>query len=230
MAAQNRSTLYTEGLAKGFDRRMVVKGVDLTVSSGEVVGLLGPNGAGKTTTFYMVVGLTRPDAGSVMLGDEDITELPMYVRAQRGISYLPQEASVFRKLTVEENLMAVFETMNLPLAERERRTEELLEEFGLTRLARNRAYSLSGGERRRIEIARSLAINPAFILLDEPFAGIDPIAVFDIQRIVSQLRERGIGILITDHNVRETLKITDRAYIIKEGEIFRQGIPESLSE
>jgi ABC-type (unclassified) transport system, ATPase component len=221
--------LGAEHLLKIYKGRKVVRDVSIEVHQGEIVGLLGPNGAGKTTTFYMVVGLTRPDAGSVTLGEEDITELPMYLRAQRGISYLPQEASIFRKLTVEENLMAVFETMNLPLAEREQRTASLLEEFGIAHLARNKAYSLSGGERRRVEIARSLAINPAFILLDEPFAGIDPIAVFDIQRIVSQLRERGIGILITDHNVRETLKITDRAYIIKEGEIFRQGIPESLS-
>jgi lipopolysaccharide export system ATP-binding protein len=225
-----RLRLGAEHLLKIYKGRKVVRDVSVEIHQGEIVGLLGPNGAGKTTTFYMVVGLTRPDAGSVTLGDEDITELPMYQRAQRGISYLPQEPSIFRKLTVEENLMAVFETMNLPLAEREGRTSELLEEFGIAHLARNRAYSLSGGERRRVEIARSLAINPAFILLDEPFAGIDPIAVFDIQRIVSQLRERGIGILITDHNVRETLKITDRAYIIKEGEIFRQGIPESLSE
>ncbi len=216
-------------LVKVYKGRKVVKDVSVDIRQGEIVGLLGPNGAGKTTTFYMIVGLVRPDDGSVTFGDDDITELPMYLRAQRGISYLPQEPSVFRKLTVEENLLAVFETMNLPLAERERRTRSLLEEFGIAHIARNRAYSLSGGERRRVEIARSLAINPAFILLDEPFAGIDPIAVFEIQRIVSQLRARGIGILITDHNVRETLKITDRAYIIKEGEIFRQGVPESLS-
>jgi lipopolysaccharide export system ATP-binding protein len=221
--------LAATGLEKVYRGRKVVRGVSVEIRQGEIVGLLGPNGAGKTTTFYMTVGLVRPDSGRITLGDEDITDLPMYVRAQKGISYLPQEASVFRKLTVEENLLAVFETMNLPLAERERRTKSLLEEFGVTHIARNRAYSLSGGERRRVEIARALAINPAFILLDEPFAGIDPIAVFEIQRIVSQLRARGIGILITDHNVRETLKITDRAYIIKEGEIFRQGGPESLS-
>src|SRR5213594_1701293 len=221
--------LAATGLVKRYGPRTVVNGVAVQVERGETVGLLGPNGAGKTTTFYMIVGLVRPDDGRVILGNEDITELPMYLRAQKGISYLPQEPSVFRKLTVEENLFAVFETMDLPLAERERRTRTLLEEFGITHIARNRAYSLSGGERRRVEIARALAINPAFILLDEPFAGIDPIAVFEIQRIVSQLRARGIGILITDHNVRETLKITDRAYIIKEGEIFRQGVPESLS-
>src|SRR5881275_1484499 len=216
-------------LVKVYRGRKVVRDVSVEIKQSEIVGLLGPNGAGKTTTFYMIVGLVRPDEGRVILGNEDITDLPMYLRAQRGISYLPQEPSVFRKLTVEENLLSVFETMDLPLAEREARTRALLEEFGITHIARSRAYSLSGGERRRVEIARSLAINPAFILLDEPFAGIDPIAVFEIQRIVSQLRARGIGILITDHNVRETLKITDRAYIIKEGEIFRQGVPESLS-
>ena len=224
-----RLRLAASHLLKVYRGRKVVRDVSVEIRQGEIVGLLGPNGAGKTTTFYMVTGLVRPDGGSVTLNDEDITELPMYLRAKRGISYLPQEASVFRKLTVEENLLAVFETMNLPLAERQRRTDELLEEFGITHIARSRAYTLSGGERRRVEIARSLAIRPAFILLDEPFAGIDPIAVFEIQRIVSQLRSRGIGILITDHNVRETLKITDRAYIIKEGEIFRQGVPEDLS-
>ncbi|MFP5247368.1 MAG: LPS export ABC transporter ATP-binding protein, partial [Thermoanaerobaculia bacterium] len=201
-------------LVKIYKGRRVVRDVSVEIRQSEIVGLLGPNGAGKTTTFYMIVGLVKPDDGTVALGNDDITELPMYLRAQRGISYLPQEASVFRKLTVEENLLAVFETMNLPLAERQRRTQQLLEEFGITHIARSRAYMLSGGERRRVEIARSLAINPAFILLDEPFAGIDPIAVFEIQRIVSQLRARGIGILITDHIVRETLKITDRAYII----------------
>jgi lipopolysaccharide export system ATP-binding protein len=221
--------LATRNLVKIYRGRKVVRDVSIDIRQGEIVGLLGPNGAGKTTTFYMVVGLTRPDAGSVLLGEEEITSSPMYLRAQKGISYLPQEPSVFRKLTVEQNLLAVFETMNMPGAERERRTRRLLEEFGLTHLARSRAYSLSGGERRRVEIARSLAIDPAFILLDEPFAGIDPIAVLDIQKIVSGLRARGIGILITDHNVRETLKITDRAYIIKEGEIFRQGVPQSLS-
>ena len=221
--------LAASHLVKTYRGRRVVRDVSVEISQGEIIGLLGPNGAGKTTTFYMIVGLVRPDGGTVTLGDEDITGLPMYLRAQKGISYLPQEASVFRKLTVEENLMSVFETMRLPLAERERRTRALLEEFGVTHIARSRAYTLSGGERRRVEIARALAINPAFILLDEPFAGIDPIAVFEIQRIVSQLRAKGIGILITDHNVRETLKITDRAYIIKEGEIFRQGVPETLS-
>ena len=227
--ADGSLTLRATHLVKVYRGRRAVRDVSVEIAQGEIVGLLGPNGAGKTTTFYMIVGLVKPDGGTVSLGEEDITELPMYLRAQRGISYLPQEASVFRKLTVEENLLSVFETMSLPLAERERRTRALLEEFGITHIARSRAYTLSGGERRRVEIARSLAINPAFILLDEPFAGIDPIAVFEIQRIVSQLRARGIGILITDHNVRETLKITDRAYIIKEGEIFRAGAPEMLS-
>src|ERR1051326_3884861 len=234
VSAQERSVdgvlrLGATHLVKVYKGRKVVRDVTVEIKQNEIVGLLGPNGAGKTTTFYMIVGLVRPDDGTVTLGEDDITDLPMYLRAQRGISYLPQEPSVFRKLTVEENLLSVFETMGLPLSERQRRTRELLEEFGITHIARNRAFSLSGGERRRVEIARSLAINPAFILLDEPFAGIDPIAVFEIQRIVSQLRSRGIGILITDHNARETLKITDRAYIIKEGEIFRQGVPESLS-
>ncbi|MBW3564707.1 MAG: LPS export ABC transporter ATP-binding protein [Acidobacteria bacterium] len=225
-----RDRLSTRNLLKIYRGRKVVRDVSIDIRKGEIVGLLGPNGAGKTTTFYMTVGLTRPDAGSVMLGREEITDLPMYLRAKRGISYLPQEPSIFRKLTVEQNLMAVFETRNMPAAERAQRTEQLLGEFGLTHIARNRAYSLSGGERRRCEIARSLAIDPAFILLDEPFAGIDPIAVYDIQKIVQGLCERGIGILITDHNVRETLRITDRAYIIKEGEIFRQGNPRTLSE
>ena len=223
-------TLEADEIAKAYGGRQVVRGVSMRIAQGEVVGLLGPNGAGKTTCFYMVVGLLRADAGRIVVDGEDITRLPMYLRArEHGISYLPQEPSVFRKLTVEENLLSVFETMGLPRSEREARTDALLEEFGVTHIRHSRAFSLSGGERRRVEIARSLAINPAFILLDEPFAGIDPIAVFEIQRVVSQLRARGIGILITDHNVRETLKITDRAYIIKEGEIFRQGVPEILS-
>lgn len=224
-----RPRLAARNLVKIYKGRKVVRDVSLDIRQGEIVGLLGPNGAGKTTTFYMVVGLTRPDGGSVILGRDEITELPMYIRAQRGISYLPQEASIFRKLTVEQNLLAVFETLSMPAAERKRKTARLLEEFGLTHIARSRAYALSGGERRRCEIARSLAIDPKFILLDEPFAGIDPIAVYDIQKIIQGLRDRGIGVLITDHNVRETLKITDRAYIIKEGEIFRQGEPQALS-
>src|SRR5258708_16150802 len=192
--------LAAEHLVKVYKRRKVVQDVAVEIKQGEIVGRLGPNGAGKTTTFYMIVGLVRPDDGHVTVGDDAIRNLPMYLRAQRGISYLPQEASVFRKLTVEENLLAVFETMDLPLAERKRRTRMLLEEFGITHISRNRAFSLSGGERRRVEIARSLAINPAFILLDEPFAGIDPIAVFENQQIVSQLRHTAIGILITNRN------------------------------
>jgi lipopolysaccharide export system ATP-binding protein len=207
----------------------VVNEVSISVEQGEVVGLLGPNGAGKTTTFYMVVGLTPPDRGEVLLGDVDITELPMYLRAQRGISYLPQEASIFRKMTVEGNLRAIFELLELPRAEQIRRTAMLLKEFGLEAIRRSPGYTLSGGERRRVEIARALAIDPLFILLDEPFAGIDPIAVLDIQQIIRHLREMGIGVLITDHNVRETLKITDRAYIINNGEILRAGSPAELS-
>ncbi|HRC87188.1 MAG TPA: LPS export ABC transporter ATP-binding protein [Thermoanaerobaculia bacterium] len=221
--------LATEGLRKVYRGRAVVADVSLNVHPGEVVGLLGPNGAGKTTTFYMVVGLTAPDAGKVLLGKEDITALPMYLRAQRGISYLPQEPSVFRKLSAEDNLRAIFETLDLPHAEQERRVNQLIEDFGLTKVRRTPAYLLSGGERRRVEIARALVIDPWYILLDEPFAGIDPLAVLDIQGIIRHLRQMGIGILITDHNVRETLKITDRAYIINNGEILRAGKPEDLS-
>ena len=201
----------------------------LELSSGEVVGLLGPNGAGKTTTFYMTVGLVAPDRGRVLLDEHDVTDDPMYVRARKGIGYLPQEPSIFRGLTVEQNLLAILETLPLSRADRRAKLAELLAELGLTHLAKSAAYTLSGGERRRAEITRALVMNPRFILLDEPFAGIDPIAVTDIQQIIFHLKARGIGVLITDHNVRETLKITDRAYIIKEGEIFRQGVPESLS-
>ncbi len=221
--------LRAEGLRKVYRGRAVVDDVDIEVLPGEVVGLLGPNGAGKTTTFYMVVGLTPPDRGHVFLGDEEITELPMYVRAKKGVSYLPQEPSVFRRMTVEDNLMSIFETLDLPLAERRRRTNQLLREFGLESIRKTLAVSVSGGERRRCEIARALVLDPAFILLDEPFAGIDPIAVIDIQRIVSHLKEMGIGVLITDHSVRETLRITDRAYIINEGQILRHGLPADLS-
>src|SRR5215475_6580022 len=223
-------SLATDEIGKTYRGRRVVNGVSLRVEQGEVVGLLGPNGAGKTTTFYAIVGLIPPDTGRVLYDGQDITDVPMYLRArQYGISYLPQEASVFRKLTVEENILAVLEAQPISWHERREKMESLIDQLGLEHIRQNRGYALSGGERRRVEIARALAINPAFILLDEPFSGIDPIAVFEIQRIVSQLRARGIGILITDHNVRETLKITDRAYIIKEGEIFRQGVPESLS-
>ncbi len=200
----------------------------LEVLPGEVVGLLGPNGAGKTTTFHIVVGLIAPDSGRVMLGSEDITSMPMYQRALAGISYLPQEPSIFRKLTVEENLLAILETRGMTQQERRRRVEELLEQFGLETVRRSQGYMLSGGERRRVEIARALVIQPAYILLDEPFSGIDPIAVLDIQRIINDLKRSGIGILVTDHNVRETLMVTDRAYIINNGTIFRAGTPEAL--
>ena len=207
----------------------MVRDVSLEIASGEIVGLLGPNGAGKTTTFSIVVGLVRPDAGVVRLGDADLTELPMYRRARAGISYLPQEPSVFRKMTVEENLLAILETLDLPSSQRIERCDALLAEFGLEKLRGNRAYTLSGGERRRVEIARSLVLSPYFLLLDEPFAGIDPIAVLDLQQIVRRLASSGIGVLITDHNVRETLSIVDRAYIISGGEILRSGTPLALS-
>jgi lipopolysaccharide export system ATP-binding protein len=226
---QEPQRLYTEGLRKVYRGRAVVNKMSIEVGPGEIVGLLGPNGAGKTTTFYMVVGLTAPDAGTVFLGDEDITDLPMYLRAQRGISYLPQEPSIFRRMSVEDNLRAIFETLDLAHAEQERRIDQLVNDLGLVKVRRNRGYSLSGGERRRVEIARALVISPWYILLDEPFAGIDPIAVLDIQGIIRHLKSMGIGILITDHNVRETLKITDRAYIINNGEILRAGTPLELS-
>jgi len=222
--------LRATDLRKVYRGRAVVDGVSIEIRAGEVVGLLGPNGAGKTTTFYMVVGLTPPDAGKVRLGDDDITALPMYLRAQRGISYLPQEPSVFRKMTVEDNLRAIFQTLDLTPPERRRRTEELIQDFGLERVRRNIGYTLSGGERRRVEIARALAISPSYLLLDEPFAGIDPIAVEDIQGIIEHLKAMGIGVLITDHNVRETLKITDRAYIINNGRILRSGDPTALAD
>ncbi len=223
------ASLKTADLTKSYGRRTVVNGVSLEVRPGEVVGLLGPNGAGKTTTFYMVVGLTPPDSGRVLLDGEDITGHPMYVRAKRGIGYLPQEPSVFRGLTVKQNILAILETLRLPRAERRRRADDLLAELNLTPLADARAHSLSGGERRRVEITRALVMSPSFILLDEPFAGIDPIAVADIQGIIFHLKERGIGVLMTDHNVRETLKITDRAYIIHDGNVFRSGTPDELA-
>jgi lipopolysaccharide export system ATP-binding protein len=231
MSPANRTQkLSTLNLRKVYRGRAVVKDVSVEVGPGEIVGLLGPNGAGKTTTFYMVVGLTTPDAGQVHLGDEDITDLPMYLRAQRGISYLPQEPSVFRRMSVEDNLRAIFETIDdLSHAEQERRIDQLIADFGLAKVRKSRGYALSGGERRRVEIARALVISPWYILLDEPFAGIDPIAVLDIQGIIRHLKSMGIGILITDHNVRETLKITDRAYIINNGEILRAGSPGELS-
>jgi len=222
--------LRAERLSKSYAGRRVVDDVSIEVHAGEVVGLLGPNGAGKTTTFYMIVGLTRPDAGTVFLNGEDVTTLPMYERARRGVSYLPQEPSVFRKLTVEENIRAILETLDLSADERRDRCRRLLDELGIARLAKNKAYSLSGGERRRVEITRALVISPSFMLLDEPFAGIDPIAVVDIQNIVTQLKERGIGVLITDHNVRETLDICDRAYILNEGTVLEEGIPARIAE
>ncbi len=223
------ATLKTLALTKSYNGRTVVRGVDLDVSSGEVVGLLGPNGAGKTTTFYMTVGLTAPDSGRVELDGQDVTDAPMYVRARKGIGYLPQEPSIFRGLTVEQNILAILETMDLDAATRRARLKALLGELGLTPLAQAPAYTLSGGERRRAEITRALVISPKFMLLDEPFAGIDPIAVSDIQKIIFHLRDRGIGVLITDHNVRETLRITDRAYIVHDGTIFRSGTPASLA-
>jgi len=225
----SRSGLIAEGLIKTYGGRAVVKGVSLEIAGGEIVGLLGPNGAGKTTTFSIVVGLVRPDAGTVRLGERDLTDLPMYKRARAGISYLPQEPSVFRKMTVEENLLAILETLDMPRGEQQARADQLLAEFGLEALRKHRAYTLSGGERRRVEIARSLVVSPEILLLDEPFAGIDPIAVLDIQAIARRLAASGIGVLITDHNVRETLSIVDRAYIINDGEILRAGTPLALS-
>ncbi len=206
-----------------------MRGVSIEVGSGEIVGLLGPNGAGKTTTFYMTVGLTAPDSGRVILDEEDVTNDPMYVRARKGIGYLPQEPSIFRGLTVEQNILAIVETLSLPRSERRSRVRDLLAELKLTALSKAPAYTLSGGERRRVEITRALVISPRFILLDEPFAGIDPIAVTDIQAIIFHLKARGIGVLITDHNVRETLRITDRAYIVHDGVLFRRGTPDSLA-
>jgi len=225
-----KRVLYTCGLKKSFGDRVVVKGVDLEVASGEVVGLLGPNGAGKTTTFYMVVGLSRPDTGRVLIGEEDITGLPMYLRARKGISYLPQEPSVFRRLTVRENLLAVLEAQNLDAEGRNLLMERLLADLKITHIAHVKGYALSGGERRRVEIARALATDPDFILLDEPFAGIDPLAVLDIQNIIGELKARGIGVLISDHNVRETLGVCDRAYILNEGEVLEHGDPVKIAE
>jgi lipopolysaccharide export system ATP-binding protein len=224
------ATLRGESLIKQYGNHQAVRGVSLCVSPGEVVGLLGPNGAGKTTPFNMVVGRVHPTSGRVLLGDDDITGLPMYVRARRGITYLPQEPSVFRKLSVEQNVMAILETLPLARQERRERLQSLLGELSLSDLAKQKAATLSGGERRRVEITRALVLSPSFMLLDEPFSGIDPIAVNEIQKIVHGLKSRGIGIVITDHNVRETLSICDRAYIIQEGTIIREGTPESITE
>ncbi|NNF33906.1 MAG: LPS export ABC transporter ATP-binding protein [Saprospiraceae bacterium] len=222
--------LASDNLVKIYGKREVVKSVSINVKQGEIVGLLGPNGAGKTTTFYMMVGFIKPNGGRVFLGDQDITEFPMYKRAKRGVGYLPQEPSVFRKLSVEDNLLAVLEMMPISKKERKERLESLIDEFGLHKVRKNVGDSLSGGERRRTEIARALASSPKFILLDEPFAGIDPIAVEDIQQIVAKLKTKNIGILITDHNVQETLSITDRAYLMFEGGILRNGTAEQLAE
>ena len=222
--------LRTENLVKKYRSRTVVKGVSVDVSQGEIVGLLGPNGAGKTTSFYMIVGLIAPNEGKIFLDDTEITKEPVYRRAQKGIGYLAQEASVFRKLSVEDNLKSVLEMTNMPKAEQRERTEHLLQEFGLTKIRKSLGIQLSGGERRRTEIARALAIDPKFILLDEPFAGVDPIAVEDIQYIISKLKTKNIGILITDHNVHETLSITDRAYLLIEGKIFKAGTAQELAD
>jgi len=222
--------LEARALTKVYGGRKVVNGVDLEIRPGEVVGLLGPNGAGKTTTFYMIVGLIKPDGGRIFLDSEEITRDPMFERARKGINYLPQEPSVFRKLTVEENILAILETLDIGGEERKNRLEQLLGELDLTDLARNKAYSLSGGERRRVEITRALVTSPRFILLDEPFAGIDPLAVADIQKIIQKLKSKGIGVVISDHNVRETLSVCDRAYILNEGTVLVEGLPEMIAE
>ncbi len=228
--APSPTALAASNLQKSYGKRLVVNDVSLYVEQGEVVGLLGANGAGKTTSFYMIIGLERPDNGRIRLGERDVTKLPMYLRARLGLGYLPQEPSVFRKMTAAQNVLAVLETLSMGRRERAKRLEELLEEFGIAHVRNTRGEALSGGERRRCEIARALATDPKFILLDEPFAGIDPKAVDDIQNMILYLRNRGIGILITDHNVRETLGVTDRAYIMAEGSIFRSGVPQDLTE
>ena len=220
--------LETKGLAKSYDGRQVVKGVDITVKRGEIVGLLGPNGAGKTTTFYMIVGIVPPNKGTIIFDNHEITHMAIHERARFGIGYLSQEASIFRKLTVEENINAILETLSLSRAERKRRLASLLEELNIAHLAKNKAYTLSGGERRRLEITRALVTNPSFILLDEPFSGIDPIVVNEAQEIIKELKAKGLGILLTDHNVRETLAITDRAYLISEGKILISGSAHEL--
>lgn len=230
MPELEKSKLSCKDLKKVYKKRVVVKSSTVHVNQGEIVGLLGPNGAGKTTTFYMIVGLISPDGGEVFLNDKNITALPMYKRARLGVGYLPQEPSVFRKLTVEENILSVLQFTSLSKSAQKERTEELLEDFNITHIRKSNGFSLSGGERRRTEIARALATEPKFILLDEPFAGVDPIAVEDIQQIVSQLKERNIGVLITDHNVHETLSITDRAYLLFEGDILMQGTAQELAE
>ena len=222
--------LSIKNLEKSYGGRKVVKKMDLSVSSGEVIGLLGPNGAGKTTTFYMTVGMVKPDTGQIMLDEEDITDYPMYLRARKGLGYLPQEASIFRKMTVIQNVLAILETMPLGRAEQRTQAEALLEELGIAHLARQSANVLSGGERRRLEISRALATNPSFILLDEPFAGIDPLAVADIKKIIGHLKQRGIGILISDHNVRETLEACDEAFILADGQVIESGSPQKIAQ
>lgn len=229
VSASNQRTLRTDNLVKSFRGRTVVAGVSISLEAGEVVGLLGPNGAGKTTTFYMVLGLLKPDRGRVMLNEEDVTDLPVYKRARKGLGFLPQEPSIFRKLTVEQNVMAILEILDLSEEERRQRLESLLRELDLTHLAKSRAYTLSGGERRRAEITRALVTSPDFMLLDEPFAGIDPIAIADIQAIIARLKAKGVGVLITDHNVRETLQIVDRAYLIYEGRVLVSGTAHELA-
>ena len=227
---QKQLVLSGQNLIKRYKKRVVVKGVSINVRQGEIVGLLGPNGAGKTTTFYMITGMVQPSEGQIFIDQNDVTNDPMFIRARKGIGYLPQEASVFRKLSVEDNIMAILEFMNLTKQERREKMEKLLEDFHITHIRKSLGYMLSGGERRRCEIARALASDPKFVLLDEPFAGVDPIAVEDIQSIVAELKNRGIGVLITDHNVHETLSITDRAYLLFDGKILKQGTAESLAE
>ena len=222
-------TLSLQNLVKIYHGRQVVNSVNLEVNSGDVIGLLGPNGAGKTTTFYMTVGMVKPDSGKVFLGNEDITDCPMYIRARKGVGYLPQEPSIFRKLTVKQNIMAILETLPISKSEQEDRTNLLLNELGIKHLAKQKANLLSGGERRRLEITRSLATNPSFILLDEPFAGIDPLAVIDIKKIIGHLKKRGIGILISDHNVRETLEVCNKAYILNDGKVIESGSPDKIT-
>jgi lipopolysaccharide export system ATP-binding protein len=223
------TTLSLQNLVKTYHGRQVVNSVNLEVKSGDVIGLLGPNGAGKTTTFYMTVGMVKPDGGKVFLGNEDITDCPMYIRARKGVGYLPQEPSIFRKLTVKQNIMAILEILPISKSEQEDRTNSLLNELGIKHLAKQKANLLSGGERRRLEITRSLATNPSFILLDEPFAGIDPLAVIDIKKIIGHLKKRGIGILVSDHNVRETLEVCNKAYILNDGKVIESGSPDEIA-